>query len=129
MKKILSLLLFISCLSFIKDEPIKKVIKSKIDLFTSDNLGNIYLVKGDELKKYNSKGELLKVFSNKKLGAISSIDASNPLRVLLFYKDQSQLVILDSQLSPNGNPIDLLGMNLEQSDVVCSSFNNGIWLF
>ena len=117
------------CFSFTKDEPTKKVIKSKIDLYTTDNIGNVYLVNGDEVKKYNSKGELLKVYSNKKLGKISSIDATNPLRVLLFYKDQSQLVILDSQLSPNGNPIDLLGMNLEQSDVVCSSFNNGLWLF
>jgi len=129
MKKIILLILVCCCFSFTKDEPIKKSIKSKIDLFTTDNIGNVYLVNGDEVKKYNSKGELLKVYSNKKLGKISSIDATNPLRILLFYKDQSQLVILDSQLSPNGNSIDLLGMNLEQSDVVCSSFNNGLWLF
>lgn len=129
MKKIILLILVCVCFSFIKDEPIKKSIISKIDLFTSDNIGNVYIVNGDEVKKYSPKGELLKVYSNKKLGKISSIDATNPLRVLLFYKDQSQLVILDSQLSPNGNPIDLLGMNLEQSDVVCSSFNNGLWLF
>lgn len=129
MKKIILLILVCICFSFTKDEALKKSIISKIDLFTSDNIGHVYIVNGDEVKKYSPKGELLKVYSNKKLGKISSIDATNPLRVLLFYKDQSQLVILDSQLSPNGNPIDLLGMNLEQSDVVCSSFNNGLWLF
>lgn len=98
-------------------------------MFTVDNVGNVYVVKGDEIKKYNKKGELLKVFSNKKSGKIFSIDASNPLRVLVFYKDQSQVIILDSQLTQNGDAIDLQGLNLEQSELICSSFNNGIWLY
>lgn len=129
MKRIGIIILVAICFSFVKDGPIKKTIKGKFDLFSIDNIGNIYVVFGDEIRKYNSKGEQLKVYSNKKLGKISSIDVTNPLRVLLFYKDQSQLVILDSQLSPNGNSIDLMNLNLEQSDVVCSSFNNGLWLF
>ena len=128
-KKLIHIIALVSCCSFVKDEPKHLYIKNKFELFTTDNIGNCYLVSGDEVKKYNAKGELLKVFSNKKLGKISSIDATNPLRILLFYKEQSQLLILDSQLSQNGNPIDLLNINLEQSDVVCTSFNNGIWLF
>lgn len=129
MKKIGLIICTIICLSFVKDEPNTKCIKTKFDYFTTDNIGNSYLVNGDELRKYSPKGELLKIFSNKKLGKITSIDATNPLRILVFYKEQSQLVILDSQLSSNGNSIDLLSLSLEQSDIVCTSFNNGIWLF
>lgn len=130
MRKIVPIILIcLSLFSFTKDGGKPNYIKAKFDFFTADNLGNIYLVSNDEIKKFNKKGELLKKFSNKKTGKIFSVDASNALRILVFYKDQSQVLILDSQLSQNGDVIDLLSMNLEQSDVVCSSFNNGIWLY
>lgn len=129
LKHLLYIFALFTLLSFTQDGGKPKFIKTKFDSFATDNLGNIYLVSNDEIKKYNKKGELLKIFSNKKAGKITSIDASNALRVLVFYKDQSQLIILDSQLTQNGDAIDLLSMNLEQSDLVCSSFNNGMWLY
>ncbi len=121
--------LFIS-LAFMSDgwKPVY-TLKIKSDFFTTDNIGNLYVVKGDEIKKYNPAGELLKVYSNKKLGRITSIDASNPLRVLIFYKDFAQLIFLDSQLSQNGESISLENIFLEQSDLACNSFNNGVWLY
>jgi len=87
------------------------------------------VIKGDEIKKFNPSGELLKVYSNKRAGKIFSVDASNPLRVIVFYKDQAQITILDSQLSSNGENINLETLTLEQCDLACSSFNNGIWFF
>jgi hypothetical protein len=128
-KKPIFIFLVFALLSFTADERPYKIIKHSYDFFTVDNLGNVYTVANDEIRKFNKKGELLKIFSNKKAGRIFSVDASNPLRVLVFYKDQSQVIILDSQLTQNGDPIDLLSLNLEQSDLICSSFNNGIWLY
>ena len=99
------------------------------DFFTTDYLGNIYVVNHDQIIKYSPKGEILKRYSNKRLGRIFSIDASNPLRVLVYYKEFSVVVLLDSQLSENGDSISLDQHDLEQCDLVCSSFNNGMWLF
>ncbi len=129
-KSILISLLLLS-FSFSKDEGIKSLytIRSQADLFTTDNFGNTYLIKADEIKKYNSQGELLKIFSAKNLGKITSIDASNPLRVLVFYKDFARVLFVDDLLSQNGDVIDLLNLSLEQSDAVCTSFNNGLWFF
>ncbi|MFN5182160.1 MAG: hypothetical protein ACK5D5_03945 [Bacteroidota bacterium] len=104
-------------------------IKVKSDFFTTDNIGNIYVIHKDELIKYNGYGEILKRYSNKRLGNIFSVDASNPLRILVFYKDFSAVVILDSQLTENGESISLEGKGLEQCDLACTSFNNGVWLF
>ena len=104
-------------------------IKVTADFVTTDNIGNLYVVKNDEMKKYNPAGELLRTYSNKKLGKIFSVDASTPLRILLYYKDFSVLVILDSQLTQNGENITLETMELEQSDLACTSFQNGIWLY
>ena len=104
-------------------------IHQKFDFVDLDNLGNVYIVKNDQVKKYNNKGALIKIFSNKRLGSISSIDVSNPLRILLFYKDQSSILFLDSQLSEQNDKIDLNQINLEQSALACTSINNSVWLF
>ena len=125
----LAVLLF--CFSFTADDSLKTLytIKVKADFFSTDNFGNTYLVKGDEIRKYNPSGDLLKIYSNKNLGKITSIDASNALRLLVFYKDFANIIILDDLLSQNGDNINLMDLSLEQCDLVCSSFNNGMWFF
>jgi hypothetical protein len=117
--------------SFSADEELKNLftIKSTADFFTTDNLGNTYLVKGEEIKKYSQTGDLVKIFSNKTVGKITSIDVTNPLRILVFYKDFATILIIDDLLSQNGDPMNLQDYSLEQSDVICTSFNNGIWFF
>jgi hypothetical protein len=122
-------LLFIFLIFFYTKNLNQKCIYEKFDFADIDNQGNSYFVKNDQIKKYNIKGELIKVFSNKKLGSISSIDVSNPLRILLFYKDQSAVLFLDSQLSEQSDKLDLNLINLEQSVLACTSVNNSVWLF
>ena len=129
MKLFLVIISFIICFNSNKTFHPERCIISNFDFVDVDQAGNLYFVKDDQLKKYNSNGQLLKIYSNKKLGKIFSVDVSNPLRILLFYKDQSQIIYLDSQLSQNAESIDLLNYNLEQTDLVCNSVNNGFWLF
>jgi hypothetical protein len=105
------------------------VIKQKLNQFTCDNICNTYLVNGEEVSKYNSSGKLFLKYSNKRFGNITTIDATNALKVLLYYKDFQQLVFLDSQLSQNGDPISLESLGYEQTDLVCSSFNNSFWIY
>ena len=47
----------------------------------------------------------------------------------MFYKDFATILIIDDLLSQNGDPMNLQDYSLEQSDVICTSFNNGIWFF
>lgn len=98
-------------------------------LFTTDNLGNTYFVNGEELIKHNPQGKALQKYSNKRYGKITTIDATNALKVLLYYKDFQQLVFLDNQLSQNGDVISLESLGYEQTDLVCSSFNNSFWIY
>ena len=99
------------------------------NLFTTDNLRNTYLVQGEEIIKYNQSGKQLMKYSNKRFGNITMIDATNALKVLLYYKDFQQLVFLDNQLSQNGDMISLQDLGYEQTDLVCSSFNNSFWIY
>lgn len=104
-------------------------IKGKYDYFTSDNLGNIYLVHEDELIKYLPNGKLFARYSNLKLGSITSVDATNPLKILLYYRNFQQIVFLDNQLSVNSTPISVEKLGYEQADLVCAGSNNSFWIY
>jgi hypothetical protein len=99
------------------------------DFFNTDNLDNVYLVRDAELVKYNAQGKKMGRYSNLKLGSITSVDAMNPLKLLLYYHDYQQVVFLDNQLSPNGKSIPLEAIGLEQVSIVCASVNNGFWVY
>jgi hypothetical protein len=101
----------------------------KADNFTTDNQGNLYLSKADELKKYSRDGLLLHPYSDKSLGRITSVDATNFLKLLVFYRDFSKMVFLDNMLAPTGEPIQLQRFQLEQATLAATSHNNGMWLY
>lgn len=98
--------------------------------FTVDNLDYIYILTAtDQLKKYSPKGDSVAVFNNvKKFGKVSLIDASNPLKVLLYYKDFSTIVVLDRMLAIR-NTIDLRKQNIFQVNTIGQSYDNNIWLY
>lgn len=99
------------------------------DFISVDNLGNIFVANNSELIKFNSKGEKLTVFSNSMLGAISYIDVTNPLRILVFYTDFNQILFLDRNLAEIGNEINLYEYSDNETELVCSSPNGGFWIY
>src|SRR6478609_378459 len=107
-----------------------QMIKGDVVDFAVDNLDNVYvLASTDQLKKYNASGDSVAVFNNvKKFGKISTIDVSNPLKVLLYYKDFSTIVVLDRLLAIR-NTIDLRQQNIFQVNAIGQSYDNNIWLY
>ena len=95
-----------------------------------DQYGYFYIIDQDNLIKYDSEGHTLYRYSNKLLGNIDQIDISNPLRPLLFYKDQGLIIVLDNTLSQQKEPISLNELGLYQTSCIANSnFDNGIWLY
>src|SRR5258707_8265312 len=78
-----------------------KSIKGDIVAFTVDNLDNIYLLSStNQVKKLNANGDSVAVFNDvKKFGQATLIDVSNPLKVLLYYRDFATILILDRILA------------------------------
>jgi hypothetical protein len=95
--------------------------------YTTDNLSNIYVSKGSVLVRLNKEGQQTGEFRSVYPGNISFIDASNPLQILLFYKDFNQVVFLDKNLTEKGVPISLVHHGVENAELVCSSAKGGIW--
>ena len=98
--------------------------------FNVDNLGNLYILdKADRLKKYNSNGDSVAVFNAvKRFGQLYSIDVTNPLKILLYYKDFGTVLSLDRFLAIR-NTIDLRRLNLFQVRSVGLAYDNNIWVF
>lgn len=130
LKKLIFVLFLLSVFgAAIQSDKVTYTIKQPFDYFTTDNIGNVYTVQGEELVKFNNSGSLLKKYSNKRYGLITKTDATNALKLLLYYKDFQQLVFLDNQLSQNGEAISLEKLGYEQTELVCSSFNNSFWIY
>ena len=130
MKCFLYLVLFITTTCFSQNKyKLIATINTESDFFTTDSQGNVYVVKDNELTKYDKTGKELFKYSNKNLGNISFVDASNMLRIVLFYKDFLQVVFLDNTLSSNGDPVNLENLGFQQTQLVCSSHNSGLWIY
>ncbi len=112
------------------DAPPAKQLKGKFSSFTVDNLGNLYVLTAEnQLKKYNVRGDSMGVFNDvKRYGKLTSINAINPLRTVLFYRDFRTVVVLD-RLMNTINTIDLRKLNIFQVRVVAPAYDNNIWVF
>jgi hypothetical protein len=105
-------------------------IAGNVSDFTVDNLGNIYtLDNNDQLKKRTAQGDSIAVFNDvRRYGKVYSIDATNPLKVLLYYKDFGTILVLDRLLNVR-NAIDLRQQGIFQAKAIAQSYDNGVWVY
>jgi len=128
------------CLSFLfisgikaQNDSLFKLIK-KINFpvysFSVDNIGGLYVITSDnQLKKYNDKGDSVGVFNQvTKYGKLAYVDAENPWKTILYYKDFSTIVLLDKYLDVI-TAINLRKLNIFRVQAVTTSYDNNIWLF
>lgn len=78
---------------------------------------------------FDSTGFLKNRFSDKSLGKITSVDARNPLKIVVFYEDIPAIIFLDNMLAQNGETVWLQKLQMEQTSAVCASYNSGLWLY
>jgi hypothetical protein len=109
---------------------LSKTIDGDINDFTVDNTGNIYLlIKNNQLKKLSSNGDSIGVYNAvNTYGDIYYMDVSNPLKVLLYYKDFATIVEVDRLLNIL-NTIDLRKLNILQVQAIGLAYDNNIWVF
>ena len=106
-----------------------KVTQDIVD-FTVDNLGNIYVLNSDnQLKKISPRGDSLAVFNDvRRYGKVTTIDATNPLKILVYYREFTTIIELDRFLNLI-NTIDLRKQNILQAKAIGLAYENNIWVF
>lgn len=135
MKKLFSILIFLAAWSSgwsQKDTLFLqlRIMRGDIVDFTVDNLDNVYILNSrNQVKKFNSNGDSVAVYNDvKKYGQASLIDVSNPLKVLLYYKDFATVVMLDRFLNVV-NSVDLRKQGILQAKAIGQSYDNKIWVY
>jgi hypothetical protein len=108
----------------------KKTLPGNFVDFTVDNLGNVYeLNMSGQLKKTGPDGDSLAIYNDvTHYGKISYVDVTNPLKVLLYYRDFGTVVILDRFLNKVSN-IDLRKQGLFQVRAIGQSYDNNVWVY
>ena len=98
--------------------------------FEVDNLGNLYLFGArQQLKKLSPTYDSLAVFNDTRhFGKLFMLDASNPLRILLFYRDFGAIIILDRFLNVR-TILNLRTAGYQQVSAITQSYDNNIWLY
>lgn len=130
MKKILEILiLLLSPFLVLAQESVPWSREAVADALEIDRLGNIYLVKGNVVAKYDAEMNFLCAYDNYPAGSMSSLDVSNPFKVIVFYSEFNKLIYLDSKFAELRSPILLDDAELYNTKVVCSSSFGGFWVF
>lgn len=108
---------------------IKSIPAENARLITTDELGNVYLVRNDNaLIRYDLNGDSTGNFRSIQNGDLMWIDATNPLRVLLYYPMFSKVILLDRMLSVK-NELDLKKLNIFNPPAVGMSADGRIWVY
>lgn len=125
-------LLLISTLGFSQlpnNSNLIRTIAHNANDFTTDRLGNIYLFNDNFIWLYNNTGDSIAAFNSRKFGEITSVDVTDPYKILVFFSDYNLIVFLDNYLSLNGDPIELETLGYDQITMACISRGGGVWVF
>ena len=95
---------------------------------TGDHLNNTYLLQGFELEKYDSTGKIVARYSNNRLGMASFLDASNPLKILVWYPGFQTAVFLDRNLTELGR-LNLAQAGYPAVRCLASAADGNVWVY
>ena len=109
---------------------LEQTLKGDFTAFNVDAIGNIYVTTPtDQLKKFKPDGTQIAVYNDvKRFGKISAIDVHNPLKVLVYYKNYSAIVMLDKLLSFR-NQIELKPLQIFDVNAAATAYDNSIWIY
>lgn len=125
-------LLFLFTSSLFSQETVEAKLISSTDIglpsiVDIDNFGIMYLINDQVFHKINKEKDI--TYSNVQLGNITSADAFNSLKILLFYKNFNTVIILDNRLAE----IYKIDFNTIQPyknvSHISTGSDNTIWIF
>lgn len=96
--------------------------------FKIDILGNIYWANGNTLFKYSIRNNRKIEYTNTFLGEIDQYDVTNPLKILVYYKTENQVLYLDKNLAEIASAISLDQTGLSEVEAICNSNRGGFWV-
>lgn len=105
-----------------------QALAENIQILEMDRLGQLYLVNDQqEVLKYTPDGQLLARYSNQQLGAVGTLDVSNPFAILVYYPNFQKAIVLNRNLTEVGF-FELQDFGFWEVRSVALASDNNIWL-
>lgn len=103
-------------------------VKVSAQHISADGLGNYWLIDGSKVVCVDSQGKKKASYSELLLGNPSGVDATDPFRILVFYRSSQNLLILNNDASPIGKAVDLSTLIQGEAQYVVRSSLGGAWI-
>jgi hypothetical protein len=131
MIRVLLLCLFLPPLSAGAADSLRRIAERPMlaHCVATDELGNIYTVHNDNtLARYNEAGDSTGFYRSALNGDIGNIDATNPMRLLLYYPVFNKVVLLDRQLALKSE-VDLRKLRIFPPTAVAAASDGNLWVY
>lgn len=103
--------------------------EAQVQVLSTDKLKQIYYVSPRQvLYKCNEQGQVLFEFSNRYLGTLSKVDASDPFDILLYYPDYQTILFLDRTLNMTAD-IRLKAEQFPLPALVAVGRDRQVWIY
>jgi hypothetical protein len=93
-----------------------------------DNLGKYWAIEGNRIVCVSESARLKPTFSSIVLGSPTSVDASDPFRILVFYQNTQTVAIINNDAVLIGKPVELFQLNIGEASCAIRSSLGGFWL-
>ncbi|MFK7756768.1 MAG: hypothetical protein AB8B53_07540 [Flavobacteriales bacterium] len=94
-----------------------------------DEFQNVYVHDATTLEKFDKSGTHHFTFSTLRSGELTSLDVTNPLRLVLYFGENNEVLFLDNTLTEQGKTLNLNHLEYYDVGLVCSSFQNHLWVY
>lgn len=95
----------------------------------SNNHSNVWIVTSNGVQSISDDGEVLATYYNAHLGNPTSLDCSDPFRIMLFYQQHQQVIIISNNGIAIGKPVNLIDLGVGEISLACRSARGGMWLY
>lgn len=131
MKTIKLLFLFLFSAKLLVAQPFELITKVAIDdaNFTTDRFGNFYTIRKMEIKKFTDQGVFYKSYNFNDLGNLNYIDATNPLKLMLFKADFNIIRIIDNRMNMQGELQLTYNTDLGLPKLACIADDGNYWIY
>jgi hypothetical protein len=129
--RLLLLLCILPCFRVIAADTLRTLATRPISArsITTDELGNIYAIHTDNtLGRYNERGDSTGFYRSALNGNLSFVDATNPLRLLLYYRSFNKIQLLDRQLALKSE-VDLRNLRIYSPTAVATASDGNLWVY
>ena len=99
------------------------------DFFTTDYLGNIYLVNNNILIKYWPEGDSCCSYSLGQHGKFFNADFSTPNQIIIYFQGTRKMIVLDEKFAEKIKPFYLDEIGMYEISHVISTADGGYWFY